>query len=100
VRLAEVAKLLAQRNHKVKVYATPYTRGARKVDPKDILPEIPYQEAWRNKVKADVAYIMYYSSLVWRVLFSVDCPKIAGMHPAGILWKSSLRHYLFRMIGS
>lgn len=100
VRLIEMARLLTQRGHRIKIYATPYSYGSRKVEPQRFLGDIPYQEAWRHKVKADVAYIYYYSPLVWRALFSIDCPKIAAMHPAGILWKSSLRHYLFRMIGS
>jgi len=100
VRLAEMARLLTERGHEVKVYATPYSHGGRKVEPESFMPDIPYHESWRNKVEADVAYIYYYSPLVWRALFSVKCPKIAGLHPPGLLSKRSPRHYLFRLIGS
>lgn len=100
VRMAEMTRLLTRQGHKVAVYATPFSHGGRKVEPENFMPNIPYQEAWRHKVKADVAYIYYYSPLVWRTLFSVDCPKIAAMHPAGIIFRSSPRHWLFRIAGS
>ncbi|MBA7479586.1 hypothetical protein ES707_15020 [subsurface metagenome] len=99
--IIELAKLLAQRGHKIRIYTPPYSRGERKVKPETVLSGIPYQEAWHNKVEADVAYIMYYSPLLWRMLFSVKCPRIAGIHAAGLLHnKYSLRHQLFRMMGS
>jgi len=98
--IAEMARLLTERGHRVEVYATPYSHGGRKVEPESFMPDIPYHESWRSKIEADVAYIYYYSPLVWRALFLVKCPKIAGLHPPGLLSKRSPRHHLFRLIGS
>ncbi len=100
VRLAEMARLLVERGHDVKIYATPYSHGGRKVEPERFIQGIQYKEAWRHRIEADVAYIYYYSPLIWRMLFSSNCPKIAGLHPPGLLSKRSPRHYLFKLIGS
>jgi len=100
VRLSEWVNKLVKDNHEVSVYATPYSHGGRKVNPSNIIPSIPYREAWRHKVEADVAYMYYYSPLVWKVLFNINCPVIAGLHPPGLLSKTSIRGWLFKAIGS
>jgi glycosyltransferase involved in cell wall biosynthesis len=96
--ICEAAKLMAQRGHRVEVNAFPYEHGNRAVDPAEVLVGIPYREAYKHNVKADVAYVLYYMPFTWR-LFSLTAPKIAGMHPAGLVQNTKcLRYWLCRSV--
>ncbi len=100
VKMFEKAHWLMERGHDVTVYASPLTFGPRLTTMAEHMKGVPYFEGWRQTIKADVAYVWYYSPLAWRFLFSVDCPKVAGLHAPGLLARSSYRHHLFRTIGS
>jgi hypothetical protein len=83
--ICEAAKLLVQRGHSVEVNALSYYNGRRLVSSAtEVLGDIPYREAYRFNVKADVAYVPCFAPFAWR-LFSANAPKIAGMHPAGVV---------------
>ena len=63
--LISVSKELAKRGHDVEIYALPFKlEGKSKVDPKEYLEDIPYKEALRHKVKADLVYVTY-NPLSW-----------------------------------
>jgi len=100
VKMFETARWLIKQGHEIEVHASPLTFGSRVPEPAAHMDGIPYFEAWRQSIKADVAYVVYYSPLAWQVLFSLKCPKIAGLHAPGLLARDSLRHHLFRTIGS
>lgn len=100
IKLFEKAHWLMEQGHQVTVYASHLTFGPRLSRPAEHMKDIPYYEGWRQKIKADVAYVWYYSPLAWRFLFSLDCPKVAGLHAPGLLSPRSFRHHLFRTIGS
>jgi glycosyltransferase involved in cell wall biosynthesis len=96
--ICEAAKLLAQRGHSVEVNAFPYDHGSRAVNPTAVLGGIPYREAYKHSVKADVAYVLYYMPFSWR-LFPLAAPKIAGMHPAGVVQNTKcFRYWLCRSV--
>ena len=98
--LYEWANWLSDRGHDVKVYAPPLTFGGRVSNKAKHMGTTAYSEGWRQKIDADVAYVFYYGPTAWRFLFDIRCPKIAGLHAPGILSKTSIRHHLFRIIGS
>ena len=55
-------------------------------------------ESYKFSVKADVVYVPYFVPFAWR-LFSVNAPKIAGMHPAGVVQNTKcFRYWLSRSI--
>jgi glycosyltransferase involved in cell wall biosynthesis len=96
--ICEAAKLMAQRGHSVEINALPYEHGSRAVHPTEVLDGIPYREAYKHNVKADVAYVLYYMPFSWR-LFSLTAPKIAGMHPAGVVQnRRCFRYWLCRSV--
>ena len=96
--ICEAAKLLTQRGHSVEVNSLPYYNGRRIVDSAEVLGDVPYREAFKHKVKADVAYVPYFVPFGWR-LFSLTAPKIAGMHPAGVVQNTKcFRYWLSRSI--
>ena len=96
----ETAQWLTNRGHDVSVRATPLTFGPRVEKPAAHMLNTPYSESWRHDIKADVAYIYYYAPLVWRMFFNTYCPTVAGLHAPGLLSPKSLRHHLFRFLGS
>jgi len=100
VKMFEKAHWLMERGHEVAVYASPLTFGPRLTTAAAHMRGVPYFEGWRQTIKADVAYVWYYSPLAWRFLFSMDCPKVAGLHAPGLLTRSSYRYHLFRTVGS
>ncbi|MDH5374577.1 MAG: glycosyltransferase family 4 protein [Candidatus Bathyarchaeota archaeon] len=75
-----LAKALKDKGHNIEIYALPYVPNKRKVLQlqKTSLDSIPYHEAWRHRIGADVAYI-FYNPLSY-VFFKTKCPKIAGIH--------------------
>jgi len=75
----QTAKELVHRGHTVEIYALPILlEGKRKVDPKELLDDIPYTEGYKHKVKADIVY-MLYNPLNW-MNFNTSKPRIAGVH--------------------
>ena len=96
--ICEAGKLLTRRGHSVTVNSIPYYNGRRIVDATEVLGGIPYREAYRHKVKADVAYVPYFVPFGWS-LFSLAAPKIAGMHPAGVVQNTKcFRYWLGRSL--
>lgn len=96
--ICEAAKLLVQRGHSVEVNSLPYYNGRRIVDSAEVLGDIPYHEAYKHHVKADVAYVPYFIPFGWR-LFSLTAPMIAGMHPAGVVQNPKcFRYWLSRSV--
>jgi len=76
--LIQTAKELSKR-HDVEIYALPFLLdGKPKINPKELLDGIPYEEVKRKKVKADICYITY-NPLNW-VNFETSRPRIGGMH--------------------
>jgi glycosyltransferase involved in cell wall biosynthesis len=75
-----LAKALKEKGHNIEIYALPYVPNKRKVleSQKTSFNNIPYYEAWRHTINADVAYI-FYNPLSY-IFFKTRCPKIAGIH--------------------
>jgi glycosyltransferase involved in cell wall biosynthesis len=97
-KLCEIGRLLKLRGHEVEMRALPYEYEGRKVDPIEVLKDIPYIESWKQKIEADLTYV-YYQPLVWR-LFRIQGPKIAGLHSAGLIHCITPYIYLaFRLFG-
>jgi glycosyltransferase involved in cell wall biosynthesis len=89
--IINVAKELAHRGHDVEVFALPFMlEGKSKKDPKEMLEDIPYTEAMRHKIKADVVYITY-NPLNW-LNFKSSKPRIAGIHAQSYWTKINPRY--------
>lgn len=85
----QTANALKHKGHDVSIYALPFTmKGAVNPEQLDQLEGIPYKEAYRHKVKADVAYVTYHPFA--RYNFSIKGKKIAGIHAPAYQTKS---HY-------
>jgi glycosyltransferase involved in cell wall biosynthesis len=77
--IINVAKELANRGHDVEVYALPFMLdGKPKINPRKALDDIPYCEAFRHTIKADVVYLTY-NPMSW-LNFQTSKPRIAGIH--------------------
>lgn len=77
--IISLAKELIKRGHDVEIYALPFLLDDKpKINPKEVLEDIPYTEGLRHKVRADVTYITY-NPLSW-LNFKSSHPRIAGIH--------------------
>ena len=77
--IISTAKELVKRGHDVEIYALPFLLdGKPKINPKEVLEDIPYTEGKRHKVKADVAYVTY--NPLSFLNFETSRPRIAGIH--------------------
>lgn len=77
--IAQVAKELVSRGHKVTIYALPLMlRAPRRASPVDVLGDLLYKETWSESFQCDVAYYTYHPSCL--VNFRTPSPKIAGFH--------------------
>jgi hypothetical protein len=91
--IIQTAKELAHRGHTVEIYALPFLlEGKRKVDPQELLENIPYTEGRRHKVKAEVIYT-FYNPLSW-LFFETSKPRIGGIHAQSYWQKPDLRYGL------
>lgn len=98
-QICETAELLHRSGHEVEVYALPFAYTGRKIKVEEVL-SLPYKEAWRHKIAADVTYV-YYQPLYWR-MFSISGPKVASLHSIEIFRPvplTSRKYWLFRIIG-
>jgi len=91
--IIQTAKELAHRGHSVEIYALPFLlEGKRKINPKELLEDIPYTEGRRHKVKADIVYT-FYNPLSW-MFFQTSKPRIGGIHAQSYWQKPDLRYGL------
>jgi len=73
------AKELVKRGHDVEIYSLPFLLdGKSKINPKDVLEDIPYTEGLRHNIKTDIVYVTY-NPLSW-LNFKTSRPRIAGIH--------------------
>jgi glycosyltransferase involved in cell wall biosynthesis len=86
--IVTLAKELTKRRHQVKIYALPFfKKGKGKINPKEMLNGIPYEEGLRKRVSGDVCYVIYRPLVLLN--FSIHAPKIAGIH-SELFWKKSV----------
>jgi hypothetical protein len=91
--IINTAKELVKRGHDVEVFALPFLlEGHRKINPKELLNDIPYVEGRHHKVKADVVYVTY-NPLSW-MFFQTSKPRIGGIHAQSYWQKPNLRYGL------
>jgi len=92
--LVVLAKELVKRGHQIKIYALPFFREEKsKINPKDVLNEISYEEGLRKHVSSDVCYVIYRPLVLLN--FSIHAPKIAGIH-SELFWQKKVdAHYGF-----
>ena len=90
--MCELGIELANRGHDVEFYALPYLMGSKpKANPVDLLGDIPYHEAWSQKVHADVAYTFYHP--LSTLSFRVKGKRIASFHSQAFFLRSVNRQY-------
>jgi len=91
--IINTAKELVCRGHYVEIFALPFLlEGKRKVNPKELLEDIPYTEGRRHKIKADIVYVMY-NPLSW-MFFQTSKPRIGGIHAQSYWQKPNFQYGL------
>ena len=97
--LISTAKELIKRGHDVEICALPFLLdGKPKINPKNVLEDIPYTESLHHNIKADVVY-MTYNPLSW-LNFKTSRPRIAGIHAHSYWQKPHLRYGLLPNIAN
>lgn len=86
--LVALAKELDKRGYQIKIYALPFFQeGKSKIDPKEMLNGISYEEGLRKQVSGDVCYVIYRPLVLLN--FSIHAPKIAGIH-SELFWQKKV----------
>ncbi|MEM2970799.1 MAG: glycosyltransferase family 4 protein [Candidatus Bathyarchaeia archaeon] len=86
--LVTLAKELSKRGHQVEVYGLPFfKKGKSKINPKEMLDGIPYEEGLTRRVSGDVCYVIYRPLVLLH--FKTNAPKIAGIH-SELFWKKEV----------